>query len=391
VEQWLKAISIDKEPDGLAWSTLSKMRNIMSLIYADARGSLGWSSCTARTMMGEGDGGWQWNIYRAAGFCAVQEQLTIFVQPTPFKSHRVSVLTRPVVIGNDAYVGALAGGSSVPSGADEIDITNPASPLDLGNRRIGNIRRTGDRRCRPAKLARRRHWCQRQRRIARALRWYCPGRRCSGSVTVSRGKSDDYEIFGFHQSRGCSSDFSKLCNMDSVGLLLYNEILLHRGPRGPSIACQPQRPVHYAVLISVPLCISLLGIAVATGLLRLKEWARRTCLFLATVPVLGCAILVIIDPPRENSFDIPPYIIGLLVILIPISLWWWILFAREGVRVQFRPDKADRSMRRISGMLDSNERLCRNKVFMSISGLSHRVDSPPKEASKKTFGYKPLR
>jgi hypothetical protein len=37
VEDWLKAISIDKVPDGLAWSTLSKMRNIMSLIYADAQ------------------------------------------------------------------------------------------------------------------------------------------------------------------------------------------------------------------------------------------------------------------------------------------------------------------------------------------------------------------
>jgi integrase len=37
VEEWLKAISIDKVPDGLAWSTLSKMRNIMSLIYADAQ------------------------------------------------------------------------------------------------------------------------------------------------------------------------------------------------------------------------------------------------------------------------------------------------------------------------------------------------------------------
>jgi hypothetical protein len=33
----LKAISIDKEPGGLAWSTLSKMRNIISLIYADAQ------------------------------------------------------------------------------------------------------------------------------------------------------------------------------------------------------------------------------------------------------------------------------------------------------------------------------------------------------------------
>jgi integrase len=37
VEDWLKAISIDRQPDGLAWATLSKMRNVMSLIYADAQ------------------------------------------------------------------------------------------------------------------------------------------------------------------------------------------------------------------------------------------------------------------------------------------------------------------------------------------------------------------
>jgi hypothetical protein len=44
----------------------------------------------------------------------------------------VSVLTRPVVIGNYAYVGALVGGSSVLSGPDVINITDPANPQDLG-------------------------------------------------------------------------------------------------------------------------------------------------------------------------------------------------------------------------------------------------------------------
>ncbi len=44
----------------------------------------------------------------------------------------LTVLTRPVVIGDYAFVGALAGGSSVLSGADAIDITNPAGPVDLG-------------------------------------------------------------------------------------------------------------------------------------------------------------------------------------------------------------------------------------------------------------------
>jgi integrase len=36
-EYWLKARSIDKDPHGLQWSTLSKMRNVASLVYAHAQ------------------------------------------------------------------------------------------------------------------------------------------------------------------------------------------------------------------------------------------------------------------------------------------------------------------------------------------------------------------
>jgi len=37
VENWLKALSIDNNPSGLAWPSLSKIRNVMSLIYAHAQ------------------------------------------------------------------------------------------------------------------------------------------------------------------------------------------------------------------------------------------------------------------------------------------------------------------------------------------------------------------
>jgi hypothetical protein len=37
VEDWLQALSVNKVPDGLDWPTLSKMRNIMFLIYAHAQ------------------------------------------------------------------------------------------------------------------------------------------------------------------------------------------------------------------------------------------------------------------------------------------------------------------------------------------------------------------
>jgi integrase len=36
VENWLKALSIEKDPNGLSWPSLSKMKNVMSLIYAHA-------------------------------------------------------------------------------------------------------------------------------------------------------------------------------------------------------------------------------------------------------------------------------------------------------------------------------------------------------------------
>jgi integrase len=37
VEDWLKALSVDKDPEGLQWSTLSKLRNVMCLVYAHAQ------------------------------------------------------------------------------------------------------------------------------------------------------------------------------------------------------------------------------------------------------------------------------------------------------------------------------------------------------------------
>jgi integrase len=37
VEDWLKALSLDKDPGGLQWPTVSKIRNVMSQVYAHAQ------------------------------------------------------------------------------------------------------------------------------------------------------------------------------------------------------------------------------------------------------------------------------------------------------------------------------------------------------------------
>jgi hypothetical protein len=98
-----------------------------------------------------------------------------------------------------------------------------------------------------------------------------------------------------------------------------------------------------------PLFLSLLGIITSCGLFGLREWARRAAVSLATVPVLGCGLLILVRPRSVFPEDIPsgpvyaPFIgIGLAIyevlfcILVPFSLWFLIFFTRKSVKAQFR-------------------------------------------------------
>ena len=104
-------------------------------------------------------------------------------------------------------------------------------------------------------------------------------------------------------------------------------------------------PPFLVVVLGFPVLFSLLSLVTSIGLLFLKEWARRATMFLSTVPVLGCGLLLLVRPA-----SILPMTVGsgllvaiylyLLVILVPISAWWLILFTRAGVKTQFQSGKA---------------------------------------------------
>jgi uncharacterized membrane protein len=84
------------------------------------------------------------------------------------------------------------------------------------------------------------------------------------------------------------------------------------------------------LLITVVVCV-----VSATGLLMRLRWARWLTLILATVPL--CAVVVEKTIyKRHPGFDFTP---GLLTdaiwALVPISLWWWLVFTRESVKAQF--------------------------------------------------------
>src|SRR6266851_3660782 len=55
-------------------------------------------------------------------------------------------------------------------------------------------------------------------------------------------------------------------------------------------------PLVYLTYIFFPLAIGLLGMASSIGLLRMREWARKATIFLATFPVSVCVLLLILRP-----------------------------------------------------------------------------------------------
>src|SRR5207248_889387 len=90
----------------------------------------------------------------------------------------------------------------------------------------------------------------------------------------------------------------------------------------------------------LPVSFSSLGVATAIGLFGLREWARKSAIFLSIAPVMSCGLLLLFRPeaifPRENlqgailtlgSLGIV-LVTYMFVILIPISIWWYILFTR---------------------------------------------------------------
>ena len=96
------------------------------------------------------------------------------------------------------------------------------------------------------------------------------------------------------------------------------------------------------VVMGLPFLFSCVAVVTSIGLLRLREWARRVTLYLATLLVSGCALFLILYHPQD-AYGAPfavrdiTHVLGevLLVIWIPVSIWWWVLFTRDSVRSQF--------------------------------------------------------
>jgi hypothetical protein len=73
----------------------------------------------------------------------------------------------------------------------------------------------------------------------------------------------------------------------------------------------------------------------ATGLLMRRMWARWLTLVLATVP-LSTVVVEKAIYKRHPGFDFTPAFLEYAIwALVPISLWWWLVFTRKRVKTQF--------------------------------------------------------
>jgi len=128
------------------------------------------------------------------------------------------------------------------------------------------------------------------------------------------------------------------------GLFLAEELQLHHSYPSTYRTLHPAVYLYYVIL---PISFSLVGIVTSIGLSLLREWARKSALFLATIPAAVYVEVLILRPPSvfpRRVGDIYLYAVaGALCLLIPLSIWWLILFTRPGVKAQFQSRKATRS------------------------------------------------
>jgi len=83
------------------------------------------------------------------------------------------------------------------------------------------------------------------------------------------------------------------------------------------------------------LTTSVVCVVSATGLLMGRMWARWLTLILATVPLCAVVLEKVIYQ-RRPGFDFTPVLLEYAIwALVPISVWWWLVFTRKRVKAQF--------------------------------------------------------
>ncbi len=105
------------------------------------------------------------------------------------------------------------------------------------------------------------------------------------------------------------------------------------------------RPLAFALVALMPPMLVGLGFFTGIGLFRLRSWARKAALVWASIALAFCLTMIALRP--FETFAIPEHFvtdiesmrqllaISLVVMLLPVSLWWLFFFRLKSVVTQF--------------------------------------------------------
>jgi len=104
-------------------------------------------------------------------------------------------------------------------------------------------------------------------------------------------------------------------------------------------------PLAFALVALVPPLLVALGLFTGVGLFQLRSWARKAALLWASLALAFCLSMIALRP--FETFAIPEHFvtevesmrqllaISVVVMLLPVSIWWLFFFRLKSVVAQF--------------------------------------------------------
>jgi hypothetical protein len=110
----------------------------------------------------------------------------------------------------------------------------------------------------------------------------------------------------------------------------------------------------FALIALVPPLLVALGLFTGIGLFQLRSWARKAALLWASIALAFCLSMIALRP--FETFAIPEHFvtdvestrqllaISVVVMLLPVSIWWLFFFRLKSVVAQFAAPQAPSSL-----------------------------------------------
>ena len=114
------------------------------------------------------------------------------------------------------------------------------------------------------------------------------------------------------------------------------------------------RPLAFALVALGPPMLVALGLRTGIGLFQLRPWARKAALLWACIALVFCLSMIALRP--FETFAIPEHFvteiestrqllaISLVVMLLPVSIWWLFFFRLKSVVAQFDEPRTPSSL-----------------------------------------------